>query len=267
MLKLISILLFLATSAALIWFFVKSDRGSREPRAALIGAAGFGVLAVGAAIWAEFLFVPSPGRAVTVGGLLFASLGIGLVEEAAKFVPLALFIRKKSYFNEHTDGIVYFAIAGLAFGLIENLVYVLIYTDRLGGSELTGIFRLIVLFFFHAASTAIVGYYLAKAKLHNQSLWRPVIALAVIMIVHGLYDFLFFYAAFSSVNSAYLSADHAAVLIMAMVGGLIISALLNTFMFLYYGRARQWDYSNGLAIDPKKPAMPVPPAPQPATSQ
>jgi hypothetical protein len=48
------------------------------------------------------------------------------------------------------------------------------------------------------------------------------------------------------------------VIVLALVGGLIVSALLNTFMFLYYRRARQWDASIGLAYDPKLVQTPSP---------
>ncbi|MGZ6005125.1 MAG: PrsW family intramembrane metalloprotease [Candidatus Saccharimonadales bacterium] len=256
LLTLISILLFAGTSAFLVWFLLHGDRGSKEPRSALVGAFGFGLVACVFAIWAE-LFLPNPGSPLlSIKTLLLVSLAVGIIEESAKFVPLALFIRNKTYFNEHSDGVIYFAIVGLTFGLVENLSYLLFYNHRLGGSQLTGIFRLIILFFFHAASTGIVGYYLAKAKLHKKSIWQPVIALMILMVVHGGYDFMFFYTAHAYLTNPYLSGDAAALVVMAMVGGLIISALLNTFLFLYYGRARQWDYSVGLAIDPKPPHQP-----------
>jgi len=245
---------------------MKGDRGSKEPRSALIGAAGFGILACAAAVWAEYLIMPSPTRAFTIGGLFIASLGVGLVEEAAKFVPMALFIYKKPYFNEHTDGVIYFAIVGLTFGLLENLAYLFIYSKRLGGGELTGIFRLIVLFFFHAASTGIVGYYLAKAKIQKKSLWRPIIALVTVMTIHGLYNFLFFYSAFIYATTLSPSQNQLALVVAGMVGGLIISALLNTFLFLYYSRARQWDFSVGLAADSKNPHKGASQAVPPVTS-
>lgn len=251
MLTFVSILLFLLSSGLLIWFFLRNDHGVKETKGALFAAAAFGVLAVVAAVWAE-LFLPDPSNPrATLLTLLFVGLAVGIIEEAAKFIPLAIFIKNKSYFNEHTDGVIYFGIAGLTFGLIENLFYLLIYKNHLGGSEFTGIFRLIVLFFFHAASTGIVGYYFAKVKIQHQSLARPIIAFSTLVMVHGLYDFLFLYAAHAYQN-AYAASDNSLTLIvLALVSGLILSALLNTFLFLYYGRAQQWDASIGLSTDPR----------------
>lgn len=251
MLTLISIALFLLSSGFLVWYFLKNDRGVKEPRGALFAAAGFGILAVGFAIWAE-LFLPSPTEVgSTILTILLVGLAVGIIEESAKFIPLALFIRNKSYFNEHTDGIIYFGIVGLTFGLIENLFYLFFYKSHLGGSNLTGIFRLIVLFFFHAASTGIVGYYFAKAKVHKQSIARPIIVLAILAVVHGLYDFLFLYASHMYQNSDVVSDNASSMIVLSLVSGLVISALLNTFLFLYFSRARQWDASVGLAVDPK----------------
>lgn len=251
MLTLVSLLLFLLSSGLLVWYFLRGDHGPKERKSALLVAAGFGVLGIIVAVGLELLLPNPTSPTITVPLLFLICLAVGIIEESAKFIPLALFIRKKSYFNEHTDGIIYFGIAGLTFGLIENLTYLFVYKNRLGGSELTGIFRLVVLFFFHAASTGIVGYYFAKAKIHQQSMIRPILALGTLAIFHGTYDFLFFFAATAYRNSYLISQNTALLVIVALVAGLIMSALLNTCLFLYYRRARQWDVSIGLAVDPK----------------
>jgi RsiW-degrading membrane proteinase PrsW (M82 family) len=258
MLTLISVLLFVATSALLVWFFVKNDRGPKEPLGALVAAAGFGLVAVALAAWAELLFLPDPtSNTHTTLTLFFISLMVGSFEELAKFTPLALFIRNKSYFNEHTDGVIYFGIAGLTFGFVENLLY--LFFNNEGG--MVGIFRLIILFFFHAAATGIVGYYFAKAKIQHRSLLKPILALATLTVVHGIYDFLFFYASSSAQRGyASFSENTLALIALATVSGLVISALLNTFLFLYYRRAKQWDASIGLANDPSLPVMLLPSA-------
>lgn len=249
MLILVSLLMFIVSSVFLVWFFLHNDQGQKEPRGAILAAAGFGVLAAFIAAWLE-IFLSLNKLLTEPGAKLFGmAMCVGFIEECAKFVPMALFIKGKSYFNEHTDGIIYFGIAGLTFGFIENIIY-LFSNDNLGGSQYTGIIRLIVLFFFHAASTGIVGYYFAKAKLHRQSALRPALALLTLAVVHGLYDFLFFYASALGARGA-TNENDSAVIVISLVGGLIISALLNTFLFLYYGRAKQWDASVGLAFDPK----------------
>ncbi len=253
MLVLISIALFVLSSVFLVWYLLAHDHGPKEPKSGLLAAVGFGVLAVMAAAWAEYVFMRMDPSETTVPIVLFGlAMLVGIIEELSKFGPLALFIRNKPYFNEHTDGIIYFGIVGLTFGLLENIVYAVVYSKSLEGGQLTGITRLFVLLFFHAATTGIVGYYYAKAKIQKQSIIKPLIALFIFATIHGVYDFMFFFSASSySASSGEIDDNKAVLIILAIVSGFIISALLNTFLFLYYRRAQQWDASIGLAIDPK----------------
>ena len=182
----IVLIVFTLLSGGLAWYFIVHDHGEREPIGALWAAAGFGLLGgVGAAIL-ESTLLPignlQPGTALLA--LFFASMGVGIIEEACKFLPLAVLLYRKRYFNEHTDGVIYFAIAGLGFGLPENILYSLQF-----GADV-GLARLILTPFFHAATTAMIGYFLAKGKLAGH-VWYKItpLALAVAMVLHGMYDF------------------------------------------------------------------------------
>ena len=181
----ILILIFIALAIALVVFLLKNDRGEKEPVYAIWMAAGFGFLgAVSAAIIEKALIPLSSTKVGTpLPHLLFTFLGIGFIEESLKFLPLAIVLFPKKYFNEHTDGIIYFAIAGLSFGLPENILYTMQFGTK------TGVGRLIMTPIFHAALTSMAGYYLIKAKLAKKNpftIW-PIFLAAVIL--HGLYDF------------------------------------------------------------------------------
>ena len=156
--------------------------------------------------------------------LLKLSMGIGLIEELCKFLPLALFIYGKRYFNEHTDGVIYFAAAGLGFGLPENIIYTLEYGAG------TGILRMILTPFFHAATTAVIGYFLVRTKISGKSKLAVPLALLAIIIVHGLYDF----GAFSG---------QPALIIMS----LMITLTLSVGIFLLYMRATERDQALGMS--------------------
>lgn len=178
---------FVLLSVAFVQFMVKKDRGHKEPVGALWGAFAFGILGVGLAVGMEMLAIPnnilSNPTAFPPGQVAFFAMMIGIIEEACKFLPLALFIYGKKYFDEHTDGVLYFAIAGLGFGLPENILYSL----QFGAS--TGIKRLVLTLLFHSATTAIAGYWLARYKLDRISPWAVVTALVGAMFLHGLYDY------------------------------------------------------------------------------
>jgi len=179
------LLVFIGLSVLLAWYLLSHDHGEREPIAVLWLAAGFGI--IGAILASQLESWLLPGDSVTLGvqkdALLASALGTGFIEEICKFLPLAVYIYKKRFFNEQTDGIIYFALAGLAFGLPENILYTLQF-----GTE-TGLSRVFLTPLFHAAATGTIGYFLIKNKLAKKSVWRTGGVLVIIALLHGLYNF------------------------------------------------------------------------------
>lgn len=178
-------LLFIGLAAGLAWFMLAHDRGEKEPVLALWMAAGFGLVGAVLAAYLEKYLLPNAN--LTAGlpqaSLLGSALSISLIEEVCKFVPLAAVLYGRRYFNEHTDGIIYFALAGLGFGLPENILYTLQFGVK------TGVTRLFLTPLFHAATTGIVGYFLIRRKLAGKGALGVALPLAVIIMLHGLYDF------------------------------------------------------------------------------
>lgn len=186
MVALIAILMLLGLTWFLTWYLLSKDKGEREPTGALWAALGFGALGLIPSGILELQLLPEDDllhATLSTGQILLVALAVGIIEEVCKYLPLALFLWKKRYFNEHTDGILYFALAGLGFGLPENILYTLSF-----GGE-TGIARVILTPFFHAATTACVGYALIQAKLHGRRFWASLPMLGAMILAHGLYDF------------------------------------------------------------------------------
>ena len=220
------ILIFIAIAVGLVAFLLKSDRGEREPITALWLAAAMGLVgAFGAAlIEKELIPIAHLRTGAPLSTMLGSFLFVGMIEETLKFLPLALFVYPKKYFNEHTDGIIYFAIAGLGFGLPENILY----TIQFGAKA--GVGRLLLTPFFHAAITGMVGYFLVKAKLSHKNpltIW-PVLLLAIVL--HGLYDF-----GLSTGTPLFI-----------FVSVIITLALSVNFLNLFF-RAKDLDEDDGLA--------------------
>jgi RsiW-degrading membrane proteinase PrsW (M82 family) len=220
------LLVFILIAAGLAWYFIGQDHGEKEPVGALWLAFGFGFGGGVAAAIIEHLFVPVKNLSPTAPLLtiLVASLAVGVVEESCKFIPLSFFLYPKRYFNEHTDGIIYFALAGLGFGLPENILYTL----QFGAS--TGLSRVLLTPFFHAATTGIVGFFLVKAKLAGRSRWRSWWALLAVMVLHGLYDF-----------------GLASGVTLFVVSSIAITLTLSVCLFLFYFRAVELDQQLGLS--------------------
>jgi RsiW-degrading membrane proteinase PrsW (M82 family) len=221
------LLVFVAVAIGLAWYLIAHDHGEKEPIGMLWLAAGFGLAgAIVASVVENWLLSANnlqPGT--PYGTLLLTSLAVGVIEEGCKFVPLALVLYRRSFFNENTDGIIYFALAGLGFGLPENILYTLQFGAK------TGLLRLILIPFFHAATTGLVGYFLIKRKLAGKSPWGIVGLLAVIMLLHGLYDFG-------------LSSGS----VLFAMGSLLITLIMSIALFRLFLRANELDRSLGLSV-------------------
>jgi RsiW-degrading membrane proteinase PrsW (M82 family) len=201
---------------------LRHDHGRKLPVESLWVAFGFGILGLIAAGILESKLLPLEevitGYDVSLMKGFVVFMAVGLIEETAKFLPLALYIYKKPYFKEHTDGVIYFAICGLTFGLLENILY----TVSLGIK--VGLMRLLITPFLHAATTAILGYYLASYKLKRTTQGKFVLACLAIPFIHGFYDF----AVFSHV-------------LQLAVIALMITLSLTLGMFLYFNHANELD--------------------------
>lgn len=222
----ITLFVFMAATCGLAWFLLARDHGEKEPVAMLWAAAAFGIGGAVLAGWLEGQLIQArdlqPGTAA--GPLLAATIGVGAIEEVCKFLPLALVLYKRRYFNEHTDGVIYFALAGLGFGLPENILYTLQY-----GAQ-TGVVRLLLTPLFHAATTGIVGYFLAKNKLAGRSPLHIVLPLAAVIALHALYDF-----GLLAGNNAY------------RMGALVITLGVSAGLFVAFLRATEHDQDAGLS--------------------
>ncbi len=186
-----------------------------------------GMVGAIAAYYLETTLISSKNLSVGApnGALFGSSMAVGVIEEACKFLPLAFIIYGRKFFNEHTDGIIYFALAGLGFGLPENILY----TVQFGAQ--TGLSRLLLTPIFHATTTGIVGYFLAKRKLSHKSPWIVALPLAGVMLLHGIYDF--------GLES---SSD-----VLKLVSLLITLCLAGNLFLLFY-KATDQDQDMGLSV-------------------
>ena len=220
-------------------FFINNDPGPEEPRSAISSAVGFGFIAIILALVFSFGFellvsgdflarissvdndTPLP---LFIDVLIFAS-----IEELVKFIPLSIFLLKKDFFNELTDGIIYFSIVGLTFGAIESLLYSL--TSGSFGI-VVALVRLALGLFFHGALTAVVGYYFAKSKVTKSSMFVVFLILLAVSLLHAGYNY-----------SLYNVQDNP----LFIFGAAGITLCVNIAMFILYFKAAKKDTELGLA--------------------
>ena len=136
-------------------------------------------------------------------GLVSCILGIGVVEEFIKLLPIFLILFFSKYVLQPQTVVFYGLISGIAFGVFEGVQYqmgpnfeMLIENGVEDGylySYLSNIARLTSLPFLHAVWCGIGAYFLAFAFLYPR--YRVSLFLLAILIpatIHGIYDYLCF---------------------------------------------------------------------------
>jgi RsiW-degrading membrane proteinase PrsW (M82 family) len=220
------IMVFLLTAGWFALYLVRRDRGEHEPIAALWTAFGFGALGIVFAGLLEYFWVSDiVDSAPSLMVLAWASLAISVIEETSKSLPLMLFLYKKRYFNEHTDGVIYFALAGLGFGLPENILYTLQYGPG------TGLLRVVLTPLFHASTTALIGYAIARAKVGKMPKLRVLYMVVAAIGLHAAYDF----GLFSQIPALALMS-------------VILTVALGVGLFWLYVHSRRLDQELGLSV-------------------
>ncbi len=229
---LLTFILFAVVVYLFIIFIIKRDRGHKEPIGALFAAMGFGILAVILASILNEIFIPSEvfesigtndAQHIPAATLLASMIGVGFIEETLKCIPLALFIYKKRYFDELTDGIIYFGIVGLTFGIIEDILYSL----EFGGG--VGLFRILISPYLHVSFTILFGMFLIQRKLLKRSWAIVVVGYLAAVLAHGFFNFFPLIGGFG--------------FLMAFA----ITISLNVSLFVFFRRSQLQDEHRGVS--------------------
>ena len=121
--------------------------------------------------------------------LLYSIVGIGLIEEVIKIIPLLLVLKFTKGIKEPYDFLLFASFSALGFAFVENLQYLR------NGFQGVVIGRTLTATIFHMVLSSMVAYSLAKAyfKQINKPAWVYfLIYLIIASIIHGIYDFFLF---------------------------------------------------------------------------
>jgi len=179
------------------------DRLEPEPRANLAFAFvwGAGIAALFAALinTAGLEYVTQPALGAGTGEYVSATLGAPVVEETLKGLVLAgLVWRRRQEIDGPTDGIIYAAMVGLGFAMIENVGY---YVNALvapveGGARLLGytfVLRGVLSPLLHPIFTSMTGLGAAYAASRRRGWWALPVGWLGAMLLHALWNGLSVY--------------------------------------------------------------------------
>ncbi|ODJ49423.1 hypothetical protein BFR40_12000 [Brochothrix thermosphacta] len=141
--------------------------------------------------------IPFIGEHPLLSEIFMTVLRLAFVEELCKFVATKWITWKGNYFTNTYQGMLFPAIVGLLFGIVESTAYVALslatFPDDIW---ITVLMRMIIGAPAHGAYGILIGKYYAKAKLathqDNQVLKRKYFWLALLIptSIHGAYDWL-----------------------------------------------------------------------------
>jgi len=182
-----ALLIAVAPSIFLLWFFHHKDRYKNEPVWFMVKVFILGAVFIVPAVIVEFATYPAlqPDNGLLASTLFFFII-VGPVEEFGKFGAVRLRAYNSAQFNEPMDGIVLGVSGALGFATVENIVDV--FSAPTPEAQLiTGIVRAFLSVPGHAFWGAIIGFYLGQAKF----LKRPRLAfvgVGIAALLHGTFD-------------------------------------------------------------------------------
>ena len=116
---------------------------------------------------------------------LYSVIGIGMVEEAVKIIPVLLMIKLSKQVNEPIDYIVYASVSALGFAFIENILY-------LQNTQLSSLSaRLLYSSVAHMFFSSIIAYSLALTVIKPNKSFTIQLGVGFVLaaLAHGFYDF------------------------------------------------------------------------------
>ena len=182
----------------LVALVLLADRLEPEPRVNLIFAFtwGAGVAALVAIVintlGLEYVTMPALGK--TAGQYVSATFGAPPVEETLKGLVLILLLRlRRQELDGPTDGIIYAAMVGLGFAMMENISYYIdaLLKPEIGGAKLLGItfvLRGVLSPFAHPIFTSMTGIGVAYAASHRRGGWAIPLGWFAAMLLHGTWN-------------------------------------------------------------------------------
>jgi len=175
------------------------DRLEPEPRANLAFAFlwGAGVAALAALVinTADLEYVTMPALGASTGEYVAATFGAPVIEETLKgLVLVGLLWRRRAEFDGPTDGVIYAAMVGLGFAMVENVGYYInaIVTPERGGIALLGytfVLRGVLSPLLHPIFTSMTGLGVAYAANRRYGAWRAVaLGWLAAVVLHGTWN-------------------------------------------------------------------------------
>ncbi len=161
----------------------------------------------------------------------YCIVGIGMIEEFVKIIPLLLVVLCSKKLKEPIDYIIFASISALGFAFIENIIY---FEDS-GLKTIQG--RALTATVIHMFNSSLVAYGIVIGKFAKKKNWGIyfIILYFISAIVHGFYDFWLlndFAKTFSFITFIWL-----------LMGMIIWVSIINNCLNNSYNKKIIWTYN------------------------
>ena len=178
--------------------------------------------------------IPFIGRHVLLSEILMTVIRLAFIEELCKLTVTAIITWKGKYFVNHLQGMMYPAIVGLSFGILESIAYMALSIQQFPTQFWSIVLmRALLGAPAHGAYGLIIGIYYGHAqqaaRQHDITSMRKNLFLSLFIptAIHGLYDWL--------VSSQIIRIGNTSIVT-------VIVIIMDVFIILYayYALYKQW---------------------------
>lgn len=180
---------FFSLAPVLVWFwFILKEDPHPEPRTLTLAACLLGGLGVAVSYYGEF-GLERLGLTSELYPHAYYFLS-AIIEELAKFIPIALLILPSRFVDEPVDAMIYLGFSAIGFAFTENFLGLVTLQDRLiGTAAAIALLRSIGANFLHLLASVLIGFGYADAKL-TRRLFPLVLSFLLAISLHFLYNTL-----------------------------------------------------------------------------
>lgn len=159
----------------ILWllFYLRQDRRNPEPRRLLVITFLGGMAAALVAVVGECIFIQALGETCSRVSAFRLNpvalfIGIALIEEYVKYLPVKFFIINHPAFDEPIDAMIYMMTAAMGFAALENALFLFpIFHESFFSGLKVVTSRFLGANFLHVLASGIVGFFLAHLYMHR----------------------------------------------------------------------------------------------------
>ena len=173
---------------AWLWFWMREDKRSPEPRRVIALAFLVGMVTVGVVIPIQ------QAVATFLASTTMVFIAWSIIEEVMKYAAARVTVLRSRENNEPIDSVIYMVTVALGFAAAENALFLLspLAGETFTQSLMTGNLRFVGAMLLHVLSSAVIGVFLALAfyKSKRQKLLFALLGVILAALLHSLFNFL-----------------------------------------------------------------------------